>query len=71
MPSHRNVQSLQGPSRALALFRALRRREALASCREGGASPLEPMAHWHGQQKPECVRLDRRRHLLEDNPCSG
>jgi hypothetical protein len=32
---------------------------------------LEAMAHWHDHKPAECVRRDRRHHILDDNPCSG
>jgi len=32
---------------------------------------LEAMAHWHDHKPPECVGHVNRRHLLDDNPCSG
>jgi hypothetical protein len=32
---------------------------------------LEAMAHWHDPRPTPCLRRHRRRHLLDDNPCSG
>lgn len=32
---------------------------------------LEAMTHWRRPKASECVRHDSRRHILDDNPCSG
>ncbi len=32
---------------------------------------LEAMAHWRYHKPPACVRRCKRRHILDDNPCSG
>jgi hypothetical protein len=31
----------------------------------------EAMAHWHPNRPSPCTRRHGRRHLLDDNPCSG
>jgi hypothetical protein len=39
--------------------------------REAEDHGLEAMAHWHNPMPSPCVRRGGRRHLLDDNPCSG
>ena len=39
--------------------------------REAEDHGLEAMAHWHNPRPSPCVRRGGRRHLLDDNPCSG
>ena len=39
--------------------------------REAEDHGLEAMAHWHDPRPSPCVRRGGRRHLLDDNPCSG
>ena len=39
--------------------------------REAEDQGLEAMAHWHDPEPSPYVRHGGRRHLLDDNPCSG
>ena len=39
--------------------------------REAEDHGLEAMAHWHDPKPSPHVRHGGRRHLLDDNPCSG
>jgi hypothetical protein len=39
--------------------------------REAEDHGLEAMAHWHNPRPSPNVRRGGRRHLLDDNPCSG
>jgi len=39
--------------------------------REAEDHGLEAMAHWHNPGPSPYVRRGARRHLLDDNPCSG
>jgi len=41
------------------------------TAREFESHRLQAMAHWHVHAQSDCIRVDRRHHLLEDNPTSG
>ena len=63
---------IQGEPLELWLERELARAEEHAqTAREFEAHRLQAMAHWHDQTQSDCIRVDRSRNLLEDNPSSG